>query len=86
MMAFAADSVATPGSAETFFSFLLQLAAGVVVIVAICMVYFLPYTHAKRSGHHNAEAIGVLNLLLGWTLIGWIAALVWSATKRPEAD
>jgi hypothetical protein len=25
-------------------------------------------------------AIFVLNLLLGWTLLGWIGSLVWSCT------
>jgi len=26
-------------------------------------------------------AIGALNLFLGWSLIGWVAALVWALTK-----
>jgi hypothetical protein len=28
--------------------------------------------------------VGMLNLFLGWTLLGWIAALVWAcmATQR----
>jgi hypothetical protein len=34
--------------------------------------------------HHNQWAIFALNLLLGWTLLGWIGALVWSLT-RPAA-
>jgi hypothetical protein len=25
-------------------------------------------------------AIGVLNFFLGWTLLGWIGALVWACT------
>jgi hypothetical protein len=30
-------------------------------------------------------AIFLLNLLLGWTALGWIAALVWSFTEvRPD--
>ena len=32
----------------------------------------------------NAAAIFVFNLLLGWTLVGWVAALVW-ATAVAEA-
>jgi hypothetical protein len=31
-------------------------------------------------------AIGMLNLLLGWTLLGWIVALVWSFTYIPPTD
>src|SRR5688572_12949173 len=43
-------------------------------------VYFLPTIVALARGHHNAVAILLLNLFLGWTGIGWILALVWSAT------
>ena len=32
----------------------------------------------------NAAAIFALNLLLGWTLLGWVVALVW-ARKDPFA-
>jgi hypothetical protein len=42
--------------------------------------YFLPSVIAAIRGHHNAVAIIVLNLLLGWTLIGWVVALVWAFT------
>lgn len=53
----------------------------------ILAVYFFPGVVASMRGHHNAGAIFVLNLLLGWTLLGWVAALVWACTavKRAEA-
>jgi hypothetical protein len=35
--------------------------------------------------HPNAGAIAVLNLLLGWTFIGWVIALVWSFTSTSPA-
>jgi Superinfection immunity protein len=34
----------------------------------------------QRRHHRNAAAIFLINLLLGWTVLGWIAALVWSVT------
>ena len=40
--------------------------------------YFLPTMVALARDHRNAVAIFVLNLLLGWTLIGWVAAIVWA--------
>ena len=43
-------------------------------------LYFLPATIASARGHHNRLAIWVLNLFLGWTALGWIAALVWAFT------
>ena len=42
--------------------------------------YFLPAVIAYQRKHHQTAAITILNLFLGWTLLGWIIALVWSAT------
>jgi len=48
---------------------------------AFCLLaYFLPSIigHEKRS----FAGIFVLNLLLGWTVIGWIVALIWACTDE----
>lgn len=42
--------------------------------------YFLPALVAQRRARSNTKAIFALNLLLGWTFIGWVIALVWSLT------
>lgn len=49
--------------------------------------YFLPTIIAGRRKHHNLGAIITLNLLLGWTLLGWLIALIWSLTavRNPYA-
>jgi hypothetical protein len=54
-----------------------------VVIVYLCSVavYFIPAIVAAWRGHHNTAAIVVLNLFLGWTVLGWVFALVWACTK-----
>jgi hypothetical protein len=54
---------------------------GMGVIVILVGLYFLPTVIAASRGHKNAAAILVLNLLLGWTVLGWIIALVWSFTS-----
>ncbi len=46
-------------------------------------VGFAPTIIALARHHHNSLAIFALNLLLGWTGIGWIAALIWSLTTTP---
>jgi hypothetical protein len=48
-------------------------------------LYFGPSFVALRRHHHNATAIVVLNLLLGWTLIGWIGAMIWACTATNPA-
>ncbi|MBI5014363.1 MAG: superinfection immunity protein [Deltaproteobacteria bacterium] len=35
---------------------------------------------AHQRHHHQLGAIAALNLLLGWTVLGWIGALVWAFT------
>jgi len=46
--------------------------------------YFLPTIVAVRKRKLNVESIIALNLLLGWTLVGWVVALVWATSvDRP---
>jgi hypothetical protein len=39
-----------------------------------------PSIVAVVRGHHRWPWIGLLNFAAGWTVAGWIAALVWSVT------
>jgi hypothetical protein len=41
-------------------------------------LYFLPTIVALARRKRNSGAIFALNLLLGWSFIGWVAALVWA--------
>jgi hypothetical protein len=60
------------------------LIIGLGIISLVLMTYFLPFIVAVNRRHVNRLAIGVLNLLLGWTLLGWVAALVWACTASVE--
>jgi hypothetical protein len=42
------------------------------------LMYFLPTIAALVRSKRDTGAIFVLNLFLGWTMIGWIIALVWA--------
>ena len=44
--------------------------------------YFLPAIVAKARRHSDYTSILLVNLLLGWTFLGWVVALVW-AFKNP---
>lgn len=55
--------------------------AVVILIIVVAFIYFMPTIVAAIDKKQNAAAIFLLNLFLGWTLIGWVAALVWAATK-----
>lgn len=41
-------------------------------------LYFIPTYEAWMRKHPSLTAITALNVLLGWTLLGWVAALVWA--------
>ncbi|MGA9722702.1 MAG: superinfection immunity protein [Candidatus Binatus sp.] len=56
------------------------LIATLLVLTAAIAVYFLPALVAANRRHQNAQAIAILNLLLGWTFVGWVIALVWAFT------
>lgn len=43
------------------------------------LMYFLPSLIALVRGKRDTLAIFLLNLFLGWSVIGWIVALVWAA-------
>jgi hypothetical protein len=49
----------------------------IALLVALGL-YFLPTVIAAVKKSRQTTAIFALNLLLGWTLLGWVAALVWS--------
>ncbi len=53
----------------------------ILLVVLIFIVYFLPTLIAFLRQHKNKLAIFLLNLLLGWTILGWVGSLVWSVTK-----
>jgi T4 superinfection immunity protein len=43
------------------------------------VLYFLPSIIALARSKRDTLAIFLLNLFLGWSVIGWIVALVWAA-------
>lgn len=52
--------------------------AGLFLIAVCAFFYFLPSIIGAIRKKQNAGAIFALNLFLGWTLIGWVIALVWA--------
>jgi hypothetical protein len=44
-------------------------------------LYMLPTIIAGYRVHPNTAAVAILNFLLGWTGLGWVAALAWSFAK-----
>lgn len=53
----------------------------VLYFVILLVTYILPMIVAINRNHRNKLAISMLNILLGWSLIGWIIAMVWACTS-----
>lgn len=52
----------------------------VIFLVFAFFFYFAPAIVGEVRRHPQRHAISALNLFLGWTLLGWVAALVWALT------
>ena len=52
-----------------------------LIIIVIFGLYLLPSLISFIRRNKNWLAIFFLNLFLGWTGIGWVVALVWSAMR-----
>ena len=59
------------------------VSAVVAIVVAILSGgYMLPWAIAALRGNANTWRVFWVNLLLGWTVIGWIVALVMSIREH----
>jgi hypothetical protein len=48
----------------------------VLFLLFACLMYFLPTIIGRDKS--DAGLIFVVNLLLGWTVVGWIVAFIWA--------
>lgn len=55
-----------------------------LLIFAVVGIYLGPGLIALNRGHRNVNAIGALNIFLGWTFLGWVVALIWSLTDNTQ--
>lgn len=64
--------------------------AAVVVVVVVVVVaiglYWIPTAVAlvRRREIPNVGSVVVINLFLGWTVVGWVVALAMAVRSRPQ--
>jgi hypothetical protein len=56
--------------------------AGTMLVFAIIGAYFVPTIVAAARKVPNQGSVFVINLFLGWTVIGWVVALAMAARSR----
>ena len=62
--------------------------AGFIVLqLAMIFIYMLPWFTAGFRGKTDGR-IGIffVNLLFGWTVVGWVLCFVWAFTGKTRAD
>jgi hypothetical protein len=55
-----------------------------LLFVLSVIVYLAPTALALSRNHPDALAIAALNILLGWSFIGWVIAIVWALKHIPS--
>ena len=53
-------------------------------IIIVSIIYLFPTIIALSRGISGAAGVGVLNVFLGWTFIGWVVALVWAVSGKTQ--
>lgn len=61
----------------------MDVAFGLLILLAL---YFLPFIIALLRSHPQTASIFVLDLFLGWTLIGWVVALAMSVSSQSQPN
>ena len=59
-----------------------QILIGVVAFI----LYFIPMLIGMLRKHRSILAISAVNILFGWTGIGWIWAFIWSLTGNVKGS
>lgn len=57
-----------------------------ITTITLLIIYMLPWLIAGARNHHQHGAIAAINMLLGWTFIGWVVALAWAFSYIPKHE
>jgi hypothetical protein len=62
-----------------------QMIVSLIVLLILIGMYFVPTIVAFFRHVPNVIQIAVLNFFLGWSVIGWIIALIWALRPATAA-
>lgn len=60
------------------------VAGSFCLMMAAISAYMLPTFAAILKKHRNIPGIAILNIALGWTVLGWIGALIWAIYEEKK--
>ena len=56
---------------------------GLTILIGLSL-YFLPTIVAEIRRTEHGAGIFWVNLIFGWTVLGWVAALIWALAHQPS--
>lgn len=68
--------IATPALAQDNSAAAAGMMVAIIIILVLALLYFVPTAVAQYRKASNTTTVFLVNLLLGWTAIGWIVALI----------
>lgn len=56
------------------------------MLCVLIVLYFLPVFVGtiRKVTDRNGNGISILNLFLGWTILGWVGALIWAVMAKTK--
>jgi T4 superinfection immunity protein len=58
-----------------------------VIILMLCVIiYMLPTLIAYARDIPRRQAVTVVNIIFGWTLIGWFITFLWASLAATSVD
>lgn len=58
----------------------------ILLALALVAVYLLPAMVAVGRNIKSDGGVFVVNLLLGWTFVGWVVALAWAVSGERRTN
>lgn len=59
---------------------------GFFLLVAALAIYVIPAEIGYKRGVTNKGVLLAINLLAGWTLVGWVVCMIWAVAGATQAQ
>ncbi len=76
--------LAQDGNASGAVGGILCILVSIVAGVAGIVLHFAPILICMYRGHPDTAAIAIINVFLGWTIVGWWVAIIWAVKAFPR--
>jgi len=63
-----------------------EVIGSIIVGLLMLLVYLIPSIVAHKRNHKNKLPIILVNVFLGWSMFGWVGALVWALMNAVDVN